>query len=249
MGNYLRLVETGVKAQEIKAHIKGGIVSDQTGKTYLVITEHNLKGDLRYLGQCHHAFTECINIGSGHFLFERQEIMFPFTRGSFQDWMRKSSYRLVQGINNSCTIRYKIHPNGGRSSLISVDQALEWGWDQNEEGWTKDFGGMKVTSKVNKIFPEGTTPIKGWWRAEEREFIIVDQEKIDLDNVYSNYDTLKVSITPLYHEIGSKHVLESDDISSRERALYNNMERDEDGRCVLHTKVSNDFTLVVKGYC
>lgn len=136
-----------------------------------------------------------------------------------------------------------------RSSLISVDQALEWGWDQNEEGWTKDFGGMKVTSKVNKIFPEGTTPIKGWWRAEEREFIIVDQEKIDLDNVYSNYDTLKVSITPLYHEIGSKHVLDSQDISSRERALYQGMEKDESGRCVLHTKVSNSFTLVVKGYC
>lgn len=243
MGNYLRLVETGVKAQEIKAHIKGGIVKDQEGQTYLIVTNHNLKGDLGYLGQCHHAIIDCVSIGNGHFVFNRHEILFRDVRGSFQNWVRNTSYHFVQPINNGCTIQYKIHPNG-RSSLISVDQALEWGWDQNEEGWIKDFGGVKVISKINKIFPEGTTPIKGWWRASEREFVVVNQEEIQ-----GNYDILKVSITPLYHAIGSPYVLESDDISSRERALYNNMERDEDGRRVLHTKVSNDFTLVVKGYC
>jgi len=183
----------------------------------------------------------------GRFVFRRKDILFRDLRGgSFQSWFRKTSYHFVQEINVPCIIEYKATNRG--SSLLSIDEASQWGWVQEEEGWVKDFNGLKVISKIHKVFKEGTTPIKGWWRAEEREFVIVDQDKID-NGTYSNFDTLMVSITPHYHQIGYRHVLDSSEISSQERELYNEMKRDEDGRKVIHTRVTNDFTLVVKGYC
>lgn len=238
-------VERSVKTQMVETLVEGGLVITNEGDTLLIITNLNLQGDLRYAGTCSNILIDKI-VFTG-LEFNREEIVVdPLVKDiSFLEWY-KSSKGIKDSIHiqikNKGTIYYKMVPRGER--IVTNHQAIDWGWwGKRDNLFSRNFSGLTIESDGKIFDPERVYRHKlfsGSWNPLERKFQFGD---------FVNADELSIMPTWYHHQIGSPHVLTYNEISHRERFLYNNTAVNKDYHKVLYAKVNRDLTFVVKGYC